>query len=98
VRVIPLPFFDRPLWTDPLWWFGIVVGLFVGIAYGLRADLGPEVFAWKVVTSVVGFTWTAGLLLSTVRHHLRRRQLSRGTYRAPRAPNDSEQPSTTPEC
>lgn len=72
--MIPRPFFDRPLWTDPLWWFGIIGGLLGGVIYGLRADLGPVDFAWQVSLGVVSFTWwTAGLLLSTIRFHYRRR-------------------------
>jgi hypothetical protein len=99
VCVIPRQFFDRPLWTDPLWWFGIVAGLLGGITYGLRADLGAEDFVWKVFTSTVGFTWwTAGLLLSTVRFHYRRRQAARRTYQAPDGPpNGPKQPSTPPD-
>jgi hypothetical protein len=99
VRVIPRPFFDRPLWTDPLWWFGIVAGLLGGIIYGLRADLGPEDFIWKVLTSTYGFTWwTAGLLLSTIRYHYRRRQDSRGIHQDTEGPSDGpQQRSTTPD-
>jgi hypothetical protein len=99
VRVIPRPFFDRPLWTDPLWWFGIVGGLLGGIIYGLRADLGPVDFAWQLFAGVVGFTWwTAGLLLSTIRFHYRRRWASRRTEEASeRPPNGPRQPSTTPD-
>ena len=96
VLVIPRPFFDRPLWTDPLWWLGIVGGLFGGITYGLRADLGPADFAWQVFTGLLFFTWwVAGLLLSTVRFHFRRRKASRPTQQASEVPsNGAAQPST----
>jgi hypothetical protein len=56
VRVIPRPFFDRPLWTDPLWWIGIVGGLLIGIIYGFRAGLAPEDFAWQLFTGMLFFT------------------------------------------
>ena len=83
MRVIPRPFFDRPLWTDPLWWIGIVGGLLGGIIYGLRADLGPGDFVWQLVTGMFFFTWLiGGLLLSTIRFHYRRRQASRSTHQA----------------
>jgi predicted lipid-binding transport protein (Tim44 family) len=81
--VILRPFFDRPLWKDPLWWIGIVGGLLGGIIYGLRADLGPGDFAWQLVTSMFFFTWwVGGLLLSTIRFDYRRRRASRSTHQA----------------
>jgi hypothetical protein len=76
--VIPQPFFDRPLQTDPLWWFGIVGGLLIGIIYGLRADLGPAEFAFQLFGGTLFFTWwVAGLLLSTIRHQFRHRRGSK---------------------
>jgi hypothetical protein len=75
VSVIPRPFFDRPFQTDPLFWFGIVGGLVIGIAHGSRAGLGPGEFAYQLFTGAFFFTWwVAGLLLSTIRHHVRRRR------------------------
>jgi predicted lipid-binding transport protein (Tim44 family) len=98
VRVIPQPFFDRPLWTDPLWWFGIVGGLLGGIIHGLRADLALGEFIYQLFAGTFAFTWwTAGLLLSTVRYHYRRRQDSRREHQDPGdgPPNGPEQPSMT---
>jgi hypothetical protein len=97
--VIPRPFFDRPLWTDPLWWFGIVAGLLGGIIYGLQADLGPEDFAWQIFTGMNVFTWgVAGLLLSTIRFHYRRRRASRPTHQAPEvSSNGPTQPPARPD-
>jgi hypothetical protein len=75
VPVIPRPFFDRPVWTDPLFWFGIVVGLSVSIVTGLQRDLPVGDFIWYVFASTFAFTWwTAGLILSTIRHQFRRRR------------------------
>ena len=74
-RVIPRPFFDRTIWIDPLFWFGIVGGLSVSFITGLQRDLPVGDFIWYVFTSTFAFTWwAAGLILSTIRHHLRRRR------------------------
>lgn len=78
VPVIPRPFFDRPIWTDPLVWFGIVVGLSASIVNGLQRDLSVGDFIWSVFTSTFAFTWwVAGLILSTIRHRFRRRRAMR---------------------
>ena len=75
VPVIPRPFFDRPVWTDPLFWFGIVVGPSVSIVTGLQRDLPVGDFIWYVFASTFAFMWwTAGLILSTIRHQFRRRR------------------------
>ena len=99
MRVIPRPFFDRPLWTDPLWWFGIGGGLISGIIYGLRADLGSGDFAWQLLTGVFFFTWwIAGLLMSTIRFRYRGRQAFRLTHQASDVPSKgSSEPPTRPE-
>ncbi|MEU8223350.1 hypothetical protein [Kribbella sp. NPDC048915] len=73
--VIPRPFFDRPMWTDPLVWFGIVGGLSASIVAGLHRDLPVADLLWQVFTTTFAFTWwTAGLVLSTIRHQFRRRR------------------------
>lgn len=73
--VIPRPFFDRPIWTDPLFWAGIVVGLAVSLLTGLHRDLPVGDLIWYVFASTFAFTWwTAGLILSTIRHQFRRRR------------------------
>jgi high-affinity Fe2+/Pb2+ permease len=69
------PSFDRPLSTDPLVWFGVVGGFALSVFTGLRADLSGESFVWQIFTGTLSFTYVfAGLVLSTVRHHLRRRR------------------------
>lgn len=97
--VIPRPFFDRPLQTDPLWWFGIASGLVSGIIYGLRADPGPEEFAFQLFAGTLFFTWwVAGLLLSTLRFHYRRRRAAQRMSEAPEPPaSDSDQRPTIPD-
>jgi hypothetical protein len=75
VQVIPRPFFDRPIQTDPLFWFGIVGGLTLSVIVELHQDAPTEDFIWGVVTGTFWFTWwMAGLLLSTIRHQFRRRR------------------------
>jgi hypothetical protein len=77
VRVIPRPFFDRPIGADPLFWFGIVGGLAVSVVVELRQDASGEDFVWGVFTGTFFFTWwIAGLLLSTIRYQFRRRATS----------------------
>ncbi|MEV0284507.1 MULTISPECIES: hypothetical protein [unclassified Kribbella] len=54
-----------------------MVGLVVGVVYGVQEDLGAADFVFQVVVGTLFFTWwVAGLLLSTVRHYFRRRQAS----------------------
>lgn len=69
-----------------MWWFGIVVGLVLGVVHGVREDLGAEEFVFQVFVGTLFFTWwVAGLLLSTVRHYLRRRRASAVTEDEPLA-------------
>ncbi|MFI6834051.1 hypothetical protein ACIBG5_43560 [Kribbella sp. NPDC050241] len=76
--MIPRQFFDRPIWTDPLFWFGIVVGLSVSIVVGLHRDLPVADFIWYVFAPTFAFTWwTADLILSTIRHQFRRRRATK---------------------
>jgi hypothetical protein len=76
--VIPRPFFDRPIQTDPLFWFGIVSGLTVSVIVELHQDAPTGDFIWGVLTGTFFFTWwIAGLLLSTIRHQFRRRRATK---------------------
>jgi hypothetical protein len=75
---IPRPFFDRPVGTDPLFWFGIVGGLTLSVIVELQQDAAIADFVWGVFTGTFFFTWwIAGLLLSTIRHQLRRRRATK---------------------
>jgi hypothetical protein len=76
MQVIPRPFFDRPIQTDPLFWFGIVGGLTLSVIVELHQDVSIGDFIWGVVRGTFLFTWLiAGLLLSTTRHQFRRRRM-----------------------
>lgn len=78
VQVIPRPFFDRPIGADPLFCFGIVGGLTLSVVIELQQDASVADFVWGVFRGTFIFTWLiAGLLLSTIRHQLRRRRTTR---------------------
>jgi hypothetical protein len=55
--VICVMMFDRPLRSDPLWWFGLVGGAVGGLWRVIAADLTGLDAAWQVLASVIGFTF-----------------------------------------
>ena len=70
--------FERPLWSDPLWWFGLVGGAAGGVWGIVDKDLTGAEAVLMFLGSVIGFTfWVAGLVGGSIRAIIRRRRQQR---------------------
>ena len=70
--------FDRPIYSDPLFWSGVIVGCAVSLFFAVSEDLSVEDTAWRVFTGTVGTTWMlAGVVGTAVRSLYRARRDSK---------------------